>query len=228
MRPLRNPLIQKVLSSILTAWMRFCFATTRWTNEGREHAEGVWAAQGGVICAFWHSRIALSPASWDLTRAQPTKALVSLSSDGQFLARALAQQGFPAIRGSSANKDKGDAAKGGSRALRDGLRQLKVGGLAITPDGPRGPSRVMAEGMPLMAKMSGAPVVFIGVSCNPAIRLNSWDRAVLPLPFSRGAIVYDLARYPEGAEITEVTTAWAERLTAVEARADAITGLARI
>ncbi len=228
MRPLRNPLIQKVLSSILTAWMRFCFATIRWTHEGREHAEEVWAAQGGVICAFWHSRIALSPASWDLTRAQPTKALVSLSSDGQFLARALAQQGFPAIRGSSANKDKGDAAKGGSRALRDGLRQLKVGGLAITPDGPRGPSRVMAEGMPLMAKMSGAPVVFIGVSCNPAIRLNSWDRAVLPLPFSRGAIVYDLARYPEGAEITEVTTAWAERLTAVEARADAITGLARI
>ncbi len=228
MRPLRNPLIQKVLSSILTAWMRFCFATIRWTHEGREHAEEVWAAQGGVICAFWHSRIALSPASWDLTRAQPTKALVSLSSDGQFLARALAQQGFPAIRGSSANKDKGDAAKGGSRALRDGLRQLKVGGLAITPDGPRGPSRVMAEGMPLMAKMSGAPVVFIGVSCNPAIRLNSWDRAVLPLPFSRGAIVYDLARYPEGAEITEVTTAWTDRLTAVEARADAITGLARI
>lgn len=228
MRPLRNPLIQRVLSSILTAWMRFCFATIRWSHEGREHAEGVWAAQGGVICAFWHSRIALSPASWDLTRAQPTKALVSLSSDGQFLAHALAQQGFPAIRGSSANKDKGDAAKGGSRALRDGLRQLKVGGLAITPDGPRGPSRVMAEGMPLMAKMSGAPVVFIGVSCNPAIRLNSWDRAVLPLPFSRGAIVYDLARYPEGAEIAEVTAAWAERLTAVEARADAITGLARI
>lgn len=228
MRPLRNPLIQTVLSSILTAWMRLCFATIRWTHEGREHAEDVWAAQGGVICAFWHSRIALSPASWDLTRAQPTKALVSLSSDGQFLARSLAQQGFPAIRGSSANKDKGDAAKGGSRALRDALRQLKVGGLAITPDGPRGPSRVMAEGMPLMAKMSGAPVLFIGVSCNPAIRLDSWDRAVLPLPFSRGAIVYDLARYPEGAEIAEVTTAWTDRLTAVEARADAITGLARI
>lgn len=228
MRPLRNPLIQTVLSSILTAWMRFCFATIRWTHEGREHAEDVWAAQGGVICAFWHSRIALSPASWDLTQAQPTKALISLSSDGQFLARSLAQQGFPAIRGSSANKDKGHAAKGGSRALRDALRQLKVGGLAITPDGPRGPSRVMAEGMPLMAKMSGAPVLFIGLSCNPAVRLDSWDRAVLPLPFSRGAIVYDLARYPVGAEIAEVTTAWTDRLTAVEARADAITGLARI
>lgn len=207
--------------------MRFCFATIRWTHEGRGHAELVWATQGGVICAFWHSRIALSPASWDLTRAQPTKALVSLSSDGQFLARALAKQGFPAIRGSSANKDKGDAAKGGSKALRDGLRQLKIGGLAITPDGPRGPARVMAEGMPLMARMSGAPVLFIGVSCNPAIRLGSWDRAVLPLPFAKGAIVYDLAHYPQGADLPDVTAEWTRRLTAVEERADAMTGLSR-
>lgn len=207
--------------------MRFCFATIRWTHEGREHAEFVWATQGGVICAFWHSRIALSPASWDLTRAQPTKALVSLSSDGQFLARALAKQGFPAIRGSSANKDKGDAAKGGSKALRDGLRQLKIGGLAITPDGPRGPARVMAEGMPLMARMSGAPVLFIGVSCNPAIRLGSWDRAVLPLPFAKGAIVYDLAHYPHGADLPDVTAEWTRRLTSVEERADTLTGLSQ-
>jgi hypothetical protein len=227
-RPLRNPVIQTLLSSLLAAWMRFCFATLRWRYEGREHAEQVWADGGGVICAFWHSRIGLSPACWPLDVAQPAKALISLSPDGQFIARAVALQGFPAVRGSSANKDKADAAKGGSRALRDGLKQLKVGALAITPDGPRGPMRVMAEGMPLMARMSGAPVLFIGMSCNPAVRLNSWDRAVLPLPFGRGAIVYDVAHYPEGAELTAVTGPWTERLTAVEARADALTGLERL
>ncbi len=228
MRPLRNPVIQTVLSSLLAAWMRFCFSTIRWTHEGREQAEGVWAAGGGVICTFWHSRIGLSPACWPLDRAQSAKALISLSPDGQFIARAVALQGFPAVRGSSANKDKADAAKGGSRALRDGLKQLKVGALAITPDGPRGPARVMAEGMPLMARMSGAPVLFIGMSCNPAVRLNSWDRALLPLPFGRGAIVYDIDRYPDGADLAEVTAAWTDRLTAVEARADAITGLERL
>ena len=117
---------------------------------------------------------------------------------------------------------------GGSQALRDGLRQLRDGGLAITPDGPRGPMREMAEGLPLLAKLSKAPALFIGMSCNPAIRLNSWDRAVLPLPFGKGAIVWDVAHYPEGAELAEVAGAWTERLTAVEAAADAVTGLERI
>jgi lysophospholipid acyltransferase (LPLAT)-like uncharacterized protein len=228
MRPLRNPVIQTVLSWTFARWMRFCFATIRWTHHNRGVAEQVWTEGGGVVCAFWHSRIALAPASWPLGEAQPAKALVSLSPDGQFLARALDQLGFPAIRGSSARKGAADRAKGGSQALRDGLRQLKVGGLAITPDGPRGPSREMAEGLPLLARLSKAPVLFIGISCNPAIRLNSWDRALLPLPFGRGAIVWEATRYPDGAELSDVAIDWARRLTAVEAEADAITGLERI
>jgi len=228
MRPLRNPVIQSILSWVMASWMRFCFATIRWTHENREVAEQVWADGGGVICAFWHSRIGLSPACWPLDRAQPAKALISLSRDGQFIAKAVALQGFPAVRGSSGRKDGGEASKGGSQALRDGLKQLKVGALAITPDGPRGPARQMAEGMPVMARMSGAPVLFIGMSCNPAARLSSWDRAVIPLPFGRGAIVWDVDRFPPSGDVAEVTRAWTERLTAVEARADAITGLERV
>lgn len=227
MRPLRIPRVQAALAWVLAEWMRLCFATIRWTYENQGVAEEIWARGGGVLCVFWHSRIGLSPACWPLDKAQPAKALISLSPDGQFIAKAVARQGFPAIRGSSSNKDKADRAKGGSQALRDGLRQLKVGALAITPDGPRGPVNVMAEGLPLLAKLSGAPVLFIGMSCSPAIRLGSWDRAVLPLPFARGAIVWDVAAYPPGADMAEVTAAWTTRLNAVEARADAITGLER-
>ena len=228
MRPLRNPIIQSVLAHILAGWMQFCFATIRWTHENEALAEAVWADGGGVLCAYWHSRIALSPACWPLGRAQPIKGLVSLSPDGQFIATAMALQGIPAVRGSSANKDKADRAKGGTQALRDGLKQLKVGALAITPDGPRGPARQIAEGLPLMAKLSGAPVLFIGLSCSPAIRLDSWDRAVLPLPFGKGAIVWDIDRFPAGADLSGVAATWSDRLTAVEARADAVTGLKRV
>ena len=228
MRPLRNPLIQTSMAWILSEWMRFCYATIRWEHENQQVAEEVWAEGGGVLCAFWHSRLALAPACWPMKRAQPVKGLVSLSADGEFFAKAVGRLGIPAVRGSSSNKDKAKQSKGGTQALRDGLKQLKVGGLAVTPDGPRGPARHMAEGLPLMAKLSGAPVLFIGVSCKPAIRLNSWDRAVLPLPFGKGAVVWDVARYPEGAEIASVVTDWTERLTAVEARADAITGLERV
>ena len=222
MRPLRNPVIQSILSHLLAGWMSFCFATIRWTHENRAVAEQVWAEGGGVLCVFWHSRIGLSPACWPLDRAQPAKALISLSPDGQFIAKAVALQGFPAVRGSSANKDKVDRAKGGSQALRDGLKQLNIGALAITPDGPRGPARQMAEGLPLMAKLSRAPALFIGMSCHPAIRLDSWDRALLPLPFGRGAIVWDVARYPDGADVADVSAQWTQRLNAVEDRADAI------
>lgn len=228
MRPLRNPAIQNALAWTLAQWMRFCIATIRWNHENEAAAEEVWRDGGGVLCAFWHSRIALAPSCWPQDRAQPAKALISLSADGEFIAKAVARQGFPAVRGSSANKDKTEKAKGGTQALRDGLKQLKVGGLAVTPDGPRGPARQMAEGLPLMAKLSGAPVLFIGISCKPAIRLNSWDRAVLPLPFGKGAVVWDKAWYPEGAEMSEVAADWTGRLTAVEARADAITGLERV
>jgi len=228
MRPLRNPVIQGVLSWTLAAWMRFCFATIRWTHVNESVAEAVWKQGGGVLCAFWHSRLALAPVCWPYGRAQPVKGLISLSPDGQFIARAMGLLGIPAIRGSSANKDKLDRAKGGSQALRDGLKQLRVGALGLTPDGPRGPVRQMAEGLPLMARISGAPVLFIGLSCNPAIRLNSWDRALVPLPFGKGAIVWDRATYPEGAALSDVAADWADRLTAVEAEADRITGLERI
>jgi len=228
LRPLRNPVIQSSLAWLLAAWMRFCFATIRWTHENQDVAEGVWKRGGGVLAVFWHSRIGLSPACWPLDRATPAKALISLSADGEFIAKAVARQGFPAVRGSSANKDKAEKAKGGTQALRDGLKQLKVGGLAITPDGPRGPARQMAEGLPMLARISETPALFIGLSCNPAIRLKSWDKAVLPLPFGKGAIVWDLVDYPEGAEMADVVADWTERLNAVEARADAITGLERV
>jgi lysophospholipid acyltransferase (LPLAT)-like uncharacterized protein len=227
-RPLRNPVIQAVLAWLLARWMQFCFTTIRWTHVNQAAAEAVWDSDGGVLCAFWHSRIGLSPACWPLDRAQSPKALISLSPDGQFIARAVALQGFPAVRGSSANKDKADRAKGGSQALRDGLRQLKVGGLAITPDGPRGPARKMAEGTPLLARLSKVPVLLVGLSCNPAIRLNSWDRALLPLPFGRGAIVWDRTDYPEGADPAQVARDWTDRLNAVEAEADALVGLERV
>ncbi|WP_292042247.1 MULTISPECIES: lysophospholipid acyltransferase family protein [unclassified Brevundimonas] len=228
MRPLRNPHIQQVVSVLLSEWLRFCYATIRWEHENAHLAEGVWKQGGGVLIAFWHSRLAIAKASWPLDRAQPAKAMISLSADGEFIAKAVARLGIPAVRGSAANKDKKEATKGGTQALRDGLKQLKVGGLAITPDGPRGPARSMAEGLPVMARMSKAPVLFIGLSCKPAIRLNSWDRALIPLPFAKGAIVWDLAHFPEGGDVSEVAKDWTQRLTAVEARADEITGLERL
>ncbi|MFN4288095.1 MAG: lysophospholipid acyltransferase family protein [Brevundimonas sp.] len=224
MRPLRNPVVQALAARLLSGWMKLCFATMRWRHENLDQAEQVWREGGGVIVAFWHSRIALSPAAWPLDRAQPARALISLSPDGQFIARAVARLGFPAIHGSTAKKEAPERAKGGSRALREGLRQLRIGALAVTPDGPRGPDRSMGEGVPLMARMSGRPVLLLGLASSPAIRLSSWDRALIPLPFSKGAVVWELHHYPEDTATGEVAAQWKAALDRVTERAEALVG----
>jgi lysophospholipid acyltransferase (LPLAT)-like uncharacterized protein len=98
------------------------------------------------------------------------------------------------------------------------------GGVAITPDGPRGPTEQMAEGTPLLAKASGVPVLFVGLATRPCLRLGSWDAAMVPLPFTRGAIVWDrvdgVPRDTDEAGLKAANADWAARLSAVTRRAE--------
>ncbi|MBC6981035.1 lysophospholipid acyltransferase family protein [Caulobacter sp. 17J80-11] len=219
---MRHPWVQAVLSWVFYSWLKLCFVTIRWSHENRAAVERVWASGGPVIVLFWHSRVALGPAVWDHSRGQEIRALVSMSPDGEFFARAMEKLGFPAVRGSSMKKTATDKAKGGGAAFRELLRWLKNGGaVAITPDGPRGPAEEMAEGAAMLAKTSGAPVLMFGVACNPAIRLGTWDRSVVPLPFSRGVVVWeDPVIAPRDADLDELRRAWSARLTRVTDRAE--------
>jgi lysophospholipid acyltransferase (LPLAT)-like uncharacterized protein len=188
---LRSAALQSALAVLLAAYLRVTLKTIRWSQEGLPAAEAIWDAGGPVVVCFWHSRIALSPACWPLDRAQEPRALISLSADGEFIAKAMEKVGFPAIRGSAAKRGDQTRAKGGSAAFRDVLRWLKAGnGIAITPDGPRGPAEQMTDGPPMLARLARAPVLLVGLASRPCLTLNSWDKAILPLPFTRGVIVW--------------------------------------
>jgi lysophospholipid acyltransferase (LPLAT)-like uncharacterized protein len=216
--------VQSALAWLLATYLNATLKTIRWRHEGRERAEAIWDAGGPVLVCFWHSRIPLSPACWPLGRAQEPRAVISLSPDGAFIAKAMARIGFPAIRGSSAKASDPAAAKGGSAAFRDVLRWMKGGGgVAITPDGPRGPAEVMKEGPPLMARLSKAPVLLVGLASKPCLRLSSWDQAMIPLPFSQGVIVWDGPLGVTGDDDLEALRGdWAARLSAVTRRAEAL------
>ena len=226
MRLTRRPRVQRLLSRVLSGYLRWTLSTIRWRWIGRETAEQVWAASHGAVVCFWHGRLLLSPACWPLDRAPEPRVLVSLSPDGEFIAQAMARLGFPAIRGSAAKKSDPAKAKGGAAAFRDVLKWLRAGGaMAITPDGPRGPAGTMTEAPPMLAGMSGAPALLVGLACRPCLRLNSWDRAVEPLPWSRGAIVVDGPLHDDGrgsaTMLEPISREWAARLTAATERAEA-------
>ncbi|PYI83260.1 MAG: hypothetical protein DME26_15315 [Verrucomicrobia bacterium] len=136
-----------------------------------------------VIFCIWHNRLALAPVPYHkyVKHNVPSRnlaALASASQDGGVLARVLEHFGMQAVRGSSSRR--------GPQALLELTSWAERGyDLAITPDGPRGPCYVVQDGVTALAQLTGLPIVPITYHLNWKIRLNSWDRFQVPLPFAR-------------------------------------------
>jgi lysophospholipid acyltransferase (LPLAT)-like uncharacterized protein len=104
--------------------------------------------------------------------------LVSASRDGAFLAAILECFGVRAVRGSSSRR--------GPQALLELVTWMERGyDVAITPDGPRGPCYIVQDGALALAQMTGMPTVPVSYHLSWKLRLKSWDRFQIPLPFSR-------------------------------------------
>jgi hypothetical protein len=104
--------------------------------------------------------------------------MTSQSRDGEFIARVIQRFGFVPVRGSSS--------RGGQRALLEMDELLAEGhAVAFTIDGPRGPRYVAKKGPVLLARMTGAPITAFYVAVERSWVLNTWDKLVIPKPFSR-------------------------------------------
>jgi lysophospholipid acyltransferase (LPLAT)-like uncharacterized protein len=127
------------------------------------------------IFPFWHRCVL--PATY-LFRDRRLAVMTSRSTDGEYIARVIQRFGFLAIRGSSS--------RGGSQALLEMRTLIQNNGSGVfTIDGPRGPRFVAKRGPVLLASMTGAPIIPFYVAVKSAWVLNSWDRFVVPKPFSR-------------------------------------------
>jgi lysophospholipid acyltransferase (LPLAT)-like uncharacterized protein len=105
--------------------------------------------------------------------------MFSRSKDGEYIARFAQMFGVQPVRGSSS--------RGGAAALREMTNYLKKGGkvCASVLDGPQGPARVAKKGMVVLAMETGAPIIPIIWSANRVFTFKkTWDKTMLPLPFS--------------------------------------------
>ena len=169
-------------------------------------------SNGPWIVAMWHGRmLCLMPMS--LHKGRGIRVLVSPSDDGGLATKALRSFRFAVIRGS--------LSRGGARAFRDMAQSLRDGKqLVVTPDGPRGPRHTMNVGVAWLARDCGAPILPVGVACDRAWRLRSWDRFTIPKPFARLVVTYgDPVRVAKGAsdaELEDIAAALRERLITQE------------
>jgi lysophospholipid acyltransferase (LPLAT)-like uncharacterized protein len=134
--------------------------------------------RGQKIYVFWHEYI-LFPIS--LRGNNNLSMLLSRHRDADILAEVCQHLGFQYVRGSTFG--------GGGTALRELVRRSRHMNLTITPDGPRGPRRVLAQGPVYLASKLGLPLVVMGLGYDRPWRLGSWDRFAIPRPFTRGRAV---------------------------------------
>jgi len=230
---LRSGPVQAVLAFLIWSYMALIGRSVRWQIEGLEKVEPLWDAPGGLLFSSWHSRIFLLPVIWtQKLRHRPNNKrqpaiLISLSRDGEFVARASEKLGLQVIRGSAGNKKKADKDKGGAAAIREvsDLLGREDGVVCMTVDGPRGPRQRAAMGAALLAQRKRATIVTYALATAPAKRLNSWDRFVVPLPFTRGAIVIgDIIKAERGEKTESIRARMEAALNSATQRAEELVG----
>ncbi len=141
--------------------------------------------RGGIFC-LWHNRLFFLTYyiySRFIYGYPKVSVLASSSRDGEKIANVIQKLGGSVIWGSSSRNSKG--------ALRRAIREASDHrALFVTPDGPRGPRYRVEEGTPFIARVSEQPIIPVTFGVSRYTQLNSWDRFIIPHPFSEGIVLF--------------------------------------
>lgn len=170
---------ESLLAGIAVAILRLLFCTIRLKVDDDSVIKNDTSGKSIILC-FWHNRILGITVSFLRRYPKHRKGvtvLTSPSKDGEILAQIMAGFRMGAIRGSSSRR--------GSQAMRELVRAVDQGiDIAVTPDGPRGPCYKLGPGVVFLAQTTGTRILPLHAKFSRCVRLKSWDRFIIPLPFS--------------------------------------------
>ncbi len=163
-----------ILPSIIYLLVRLIYAT----NKKVYHYSTV-NSDEPLIISIWHGDLIFQPFNYQNFRKNGKgKVIISQNKDGKIATKFALLCKLGVIRGSSS--------RGSTKVLIEAISELKKGNdIAITPDGPRGPRFSIANGVIAIAQKSGAKIVCFNSIASKYWQFNSWDKFVLPKPFSK-------------------------------------------
>ena len=184
---------------LLGPTLRVCISYEEGAQKTRE--------QRPLVESFWHS--CMIPATY-ICRDMGVRVMSSNSYDGEYMGRIIRKFGFVAVKGSS-SRNAVRALLGLRRALTEGWT------VAFTLDGPRGPRHKVKPGPVALARSTGIPMSMFHVAVDRAWVLNSWDRMMIPKPFSRVLLRFgQLIHVPPDATDEDVESYTAELQAALD------------
>jgi lysophospholipid acyltransferase (LPLAT)-like uncharacterized protein len=148
-----------------------------WLNSLRIRLLKSTIPESNAIIALWHEHL---PICIRVFRQRGFNVLISRSWDGELAACICRAWGYHVFRGSSS--------AGGTAGMKQMARRLiqaeskGLAGMAL--DGPRGPYHRIQPGTAWLSQITEIPVFPVTVDATAAVRLNNWDRTLIPLPFS--------------------------------------------
>ena len=181
---LRSRAFQWTASSLVAAYVRLCWATTRWQIEGREDLEAR-LGEGPVILCLWHEHLMFSPVAWG--RGHPMCTIAQDAHAGRLAGEVMKRLGLM-------NRHLDSSVT--NLAITREVMALARGGVSIglAVDGPTGPRRQASEVAITWARGTGLPLWGFSYSVTRCHRLSSWDKLVFPSPFARGKLVFEPLR----------------------------------
>ncbi|MCX7847063.1 MAG: lysophospholipid acyltransferase family protein [bacterium] len=178
-RKYRVTFIHRWLGPWLLYWLaRALFSTCRMRMVDAEPVEEIVRGGGNVIFGSWHGRLLALLHCYARHYGYTNLTLmVSQSRDGELFARMLARYKVETVRGSSS--------RGGAAALKELVRVCRGGrDTAISLDGSKGPRERVQRGPLMLAQLAGRPLVPLAFDATRKVVLKTWDRLMIPLPFS--------------------------------------------
>lgn len=169
-----------------------------------------------ILLSLWHGRMFLPI---DAHRRQGIVTMASKSGDGDIITGWLQNNGYMVMRGSTT--------RGGSEALRHMVYHVRAGhDAALTVDGPKGPARVVQPGVVRLARLTGAWILPISFSSSWPLFFRSWDRYLVPKPFSCNFVSYG-EPFPIGSELSDeaALTKIAAAINEITEEADKVAGI---
>jgi hypothetical protein len=203
---LRQRIILRIIIWLGYGIIRLIGPTLRVSTSYEEGAQRT-LDQRPLIASFWHS--CMIPATY-IFRDMGIRVMSSNSYDGEYMGRIIHKFGFLAVKGSS-TRNAVRALLGLRRALEEGWT------VGFTLDGPRGPRHQVKPGPVALARSSGLPLTMFHAAVDRAWVLNTWDRLMIPMPFSRVLVrVGKLIPVPEDATDEDIERYTAELQSALD------------
>jgi lysophospholipid acyltransferase (LPLAT)-like uncharacterized protein len=210
-------MMKKILDAVVPAvagWLIWALtyllsSTIRWTFIGKENFDTIMSNTGSVA-EFWHGEMLMLPYTH---RHKKVAIIISKSKDGDIATAVINRFGFDAVRGSSS--------RGAETAILETMELLKNKyTIGLAGDGPKGPYHVMKPGPIWFAQKMGMPLIPVTARFKHYVQLKSWDRFLIPMPFTKAVAIYGEPLSMQGLQRREGMKVVQHRMEQQEATAE--------